>query len=186
MVLMMACGGMMYALFNLHPSTGVQESVNASYDFMQQHTIQVCKANEVLYAKKASYLTSNRFGQSSINLYQKIDSIKAFLIASTDKIPLEKAKQISLSDVQGVNDNASLRNVFENSSNEFSLQALEREIYAYNELVAELFPGNQEKLIAINQLQFRNTILSVVLYQLSQVQWQVVSSENSYLAALSD
>jgi hydroxylamine reductase (hybrid-cluster protein) len=140
----------------------------------------------VLYAKKASYLTSNRFGQSSINLYQKIDSIKAFLIASTDKIPLEKAKQISLSDVQGVNDNASLRNVFENSSNEFSLQALEREIYAYNELVAELFPGNQEKLIAINQLQFRNTILSVVLYQLSQVQWQVVSSENSYLAALSD
>jgi hypothetical protein len=66
------------------------------------------------------------------------------------------------------------------------MQALEREIYAYNELVAELFPGNQEKLIAINQLQFRNTILSVVLYQLSQVQWQVVSSENSYLAALSD
>jgi hypothetical protein len=186
MVLMMACGGMMYALFNLHPSTGVQESVNASYDFMQQHTIQVSRANEALHAKKAPYLTSNRFHQSSINLYQKIDSIKAFLIASTDKIPLEKAKQISLSDVQGVNDNVSLRNMFENSSNEYSLYALEREINAYNELVAELFPSNQEKLIAINQLQFRNTILSVVLYQLSQIQWQVVSSENSYLEALSD
>ncbi len=185
-VLMMACGGMMYALFNLHPSTGLQGSINASYDFMNNNSTELVKANTNLFTKLSDKQEVKEFHQTSTQLFNKIADIKAHLIAKTDAIPIEKAKNLSLSEVQSGNDNSMVRNLFENGTGEYSLANLKSEIEVYNNKVSSSFPGQKEKVIAIEKLQLQNTILSVLLQELSQIQLQIATTENSYLNSVKE
>lgn len=185
-VLMMACGGMMYALFNLHPSTGLQGSINASYDFMNNNSTELVKANTNLFTKLSDKQEVKEFHQTSTQLFNKIADIKAHLIAKTDAIPIEKAKNLSLSEVQSGNDNSIVRNLFENGTGEYSLATLKSEIEVYNNKVSTSFPEQKEKVIAIEKLQLQNTILSVLLQELSQIQLQIATTENSYLNSVKE
>lgn len=185
-VLMMACGGMMYALFNLHPSTGLQGSINASYDFMNNNSTELVKANTNLFTKLSDKQEVKEFHQTSIQLFNKIADIKAHLIAKTDVIPIEKAKNLSLNELQSGNDNSMIRRIFENGTGEHSLATLKSEIEVYNNKVSSSFPGQKEKIIAIEKLQLQNTILSVLLQELSQIQLQIATTENSYLNSVKE
>lgn len=185
-VLMMACGGMMYALFNLHPSTGLQGSINASYDFMNNNSTELVAANTTLFTKLSNKQEVKDFHQTSTQLFNKIADIKTHLISKTDAIPIEKARNLSLSEVQSGNDNSMVRNLFENGKGEYSLVMLKSEIEAYNNRVTALFPGQKEKVIAIEKLQLQNTILSVLLQELSQIQLQIATTENSYLNSVKE
>ncbi|MBE7443131.1 MAG: hypothetical protein HS119_11825 [Flavobacteriales bacterium] len=185
-VLMMACGGMMYALFNLHPSTGLLGSINASYDFMNNNSTELVKANTTLFTKLSDKQEVKEFHQTSTQLFNKIADIKAHLIAKTDVIPIEKAKNLSLNELQSGNDNSMIRRIFENGTGEYSLAKLKSEIEVYNNKVKMLFPNQQEKIIAIEKLQLENTILSVLLQELSQIQLQIATTENSYLSSVKE
>ncbi|HRN41287.1 MAG TPA: hypothetical protein PK649_04330 [Vicingus sp.] len=185
-VLMMACGGMMYALFNLHPSTGLQGSINASYDFMINNSTELVKANTNLFTKLSDKQEVKKFHQTSTQLFNKIADIKAHLIAKTDAIPIEKAKNLSLNELQSGNDNSMIRRIFENGTGEYSLAKLKSEIEVYNNKVKALFPNQKEKIIAIEKLQLENTILSVLLQELSQIQLQIATTENSYLNSVKE
>jgi len=185
-VLMMACGGMMYALFNLHPSTGIQGSINASYDFMNNNSTELVAANNTLFTSLAEKEGVKEFHQTSTQLFDKIEATKAYLISNTDNIPVEKAKGISLNDVQGGNDSKMIRDLFENGTGEHSLATLKSAIEAYNNKVSSSFPGQKEKVIAIEKLQLQNTILSVLLHELSQIQLQIATNENSYLNSVKE
>lgn len=185
-VLMMACAGMMYALFNLHPSTGLQGSINASYDFMNNNSTELVKANTIMFSKYSERTDVKDFHQASTQLFNKIADIKAHLIAKTDVIPIEKAKNLSLNELQSGNDNSMIRRIFENGTGEYSLAKLKSEIEVYNNKVKALFPNQKEKIIAIEKLQLENTILSVLLQELSQIQLQIATTENSYLNSVKE
>ncbi|HRP59948.1 MAG TPA: hypothetical protein PK833_06625 [Vicingus sp.] len=185
-VLMMACGGMMYALFNLHPSCGLQGSINAAYDFMINNSTELVKANTNLFTKLSDKQEVKKFHQTSTQLFNKIADIKAHLIAKTDAIPIEKAKNLSLNELQSGNDNSMIRRIFENGTGEYSLAKLKSEIEVYNNKVKALFPNQKEKIIAIEKLQLENTILSVLLQELSQIQLQIATTENSYLNSVKE
>lgn len=185
-VLMMACAGMMYALFNLHPSTGLQGSINASYDFMNNNSTELVAANTSLFTKFSDKQEVKDFHQTSMQLFDKIEAIKAYLISNTDNIPVEKAKGLSLNDLQGGNDSKMIRDLFEYGKGEHSLATFKNDINAYNNKVKALFPNQQEKIIAIEKLQLENTILSVLLQELSQIQLQIATTENSYLNSVKE
>lgn len=184
-VLMMACGGMMYALFNLNPSRMLQESINASYVFTNGNATALVAANNVLYTAIPQNEEVNRFHDESAQLIEKIEALKIYLIAKAEPVSVEEAKKMSLIDMQNGNDNIMIRKFFENGTGEYSLATLTNNIEAYNNKAKALFPAHQEKIIAVDKLQLTETILSVLLQELSQIQLQIATTENSYLSGVS-
>ena len=183
-ILMMAWGGMTYALFNLHPNTNIQVNPLATYAFVDYNTRNLLEANALIYNKLDNQKKPELLKQNTTKLYHKITDIKSYLIANVDQIPMEKAKSLPLEEVKNGEDYTIIKNIFENSINEYSLSSLTIEINAYNEFVNQLFPSQKEKLIALEKLQLNNTNLSVLLLELSQIQLHLAYSENALLLSI--
>jgi hypothetical protein len=183
-ILMMAWGGMTYALFNLHPNTNIQVNPLATYAFVDYNTRNLLEANAIIYNKLNNQKKPELLKQKTTKLYHKIADIKSYLIANADQIPMEKAKSLPLEEVKNGEDYKIIKNIFENSINEYSLSSLTIEINAYNEMVNQLFPNQKEKLIGLENLQLNNTNLSVLLQQLSQIQLHLAYSENALLLSI--
>lgn len=180
-VLMMACGGMMYALFNLHPSSGLSGSVNASYVFMNNNTSQMQRVNNSLLNAISDNDTASDFHKSSMLLFDELEATKTFLIAKAEGVSIEQAKTMNLVDMQRVNDAHTNKKYFDYVEGNYSYSSVIKAIEIYNNKVKSLFPNQEERIIAIEKLQLTNTILSVLLQELSQIQLQIVTTENSYL-----
>lgn len=184
-VLMMACGGMLFAMFNLRPSSALQESVSASYTFMNNNTTELVNENATLFASVMDKEEASQFHETSKKLFEDIGAIKLFLISKAEDISLEGAKKMTLLDMQRANDGNINRKNFDDAKGEHSFESLSEEIEAYNNKVKAIFPTQADKLIAVDELQLTNTILSVLLHELSQIQLQIATTENSYLSAVS-
>jgi hypothetical protein len=184
-VLMMACGGMMYALFNLNPSSGLSGSVNASYVFMNNNTSQMLRVNNSLLTTVSDNDTVSDFHKSSMLLFEELEATKAFLIAKAEGVSIEQAKTMNLVDMQRVNDAHTNKKYFDYVEGNYSYSSVIKAIENYNNKVKTLFPHQEERIIAIEKLQLTNTILSVLLHELSQIQLQIATTENSYLSAVS-
>lgn len=184
-VLMMACGGMLFAMFNLRPSSALQESVSASYTFMNNNAMELVAENEMLIASVSSQENVNQFHQTSKKLFEDIEATKLLLISKAEDVSQEEAKKMTLLDMQRANDGNINRNNFDDAKGEHSFESLSKSIEAYNAQVKTIYPTQADKVIAIDELQLTNTILSVLLHELSQIQLQIATTENSYLNAVS-
>lgn len=177
---MMLGGGMLYALMNLgYSNTNVNGSVNASYVFMNNNAKNLVQANTGLLKNK-----DDEFHKLTTSVYNKIEETKVHLIANVEGISLEKAKSYSIANMKYRNDNTKTKQYFVNETGEFGLESLMTEVEKYNNYVKQKFPKNKEKVVAIDDLQLKNTVASVVLHELSQIQLQIASSENAYLNSL--
>jgi len=74
-----------------------------------------------------------------------------------------------------------VRQHFDNASGNLSLTELLKAINNYNKEMKTIYPDNKEKVIEVEKLQLDRTIAGLVLQQLSQIQLQIVTTENSYL-----
>lgn len=184
-VLMMACGGMLFAMFNLRPSSALQESVSASYTFMNNNATELVNENATLITSVKDKEEAIQFHETSKKLFEDIEAIKLFLISKAEDVSLEGAKKMTLLDMQRANDGNINRKNFDDAKGEHSFESLSKAIEGYNNKVQAMFPTQADKLIAIDELQLTNTILSVLLHELSQIQLQIATTENSYLSAVS-
>lgn len=183
-VLMMACGGMLFAMFNLRPSSALQESVSASYTFMNNNAMELETENEMLIASVSSQENVSQFHQTSKELFDNIEATKLLLISKAEDVSQEEAKKMTLLDMQRANDGNINRNNFDDAKGEHSFESLSKSIEAYNAQVKTIFSTQANKQIALDELQLTNTILSVLLHELSQIQLQVATTENSYLSGV--
>jgi hypothetical protein len=183
-VLMMACGGMLFAMFNLRPSSALQESVSASYTFMNNNATELVNENTTLFASVKDKEEASQFHETSKKLFDQIETIKLFLISKAEDVSLEGAKKMTLLDMQRANDGNINRNNFDDAKGEHSFESLSKAIEEYNNKVKAMFPSQVDKLIAVDELQLTNTILSVLLQELSQIQLQIATTENSYLSGI--
>ena len=180
-VLMMATGGMLYALFNLNVSHNFKQTVDASYQFLNNNTEKVMLANAKLYSSISKQKDIDNSHYISLQLINKIEDIKVNLIALVENISIDNAKKLSLIDIKQP-DNHKIVNInFDEGKDEFSLSELLKEINAYNSMIIELFPDNNEKVIDMEKLQLENNMLTLLLFNLSQIQLQIATNENSQL-----
>lgn len=179
-VLMMVGGGMLYALMNLgYSNTNVTGSVNASYVFMNNNAKNLMQANSGLLKNK-----DDEFHKLTTSVYNKIEETKVHLIANVEGISLEKAKTYNIASMKNHNESTKTKEYFVNETGEFGLENLLTEVEKYNNYVKQKFPKNKERIVAIDNLQLKNTVASVVLHELSQIQLQIASSENAYVNSL--
>ena len=178
---MIAGTGMILAVVNNGPSHYVTESVE-SMDLYQLENVNRIKAsNNELY----NTFDSESFGISKIreyseNLNQLIDKIKQKLVSKSNGTKID-SDQISLQNAKNPNDVDVVKNHFELASDELSYQHLKTAVNQYNQNISGLDKSEILRPIEIEELQMTNTILSVVLHQLADIQIQVLSNENSYL-----
>jgi hypothetical protein len=177
-VLMTACAGMIYSLFNL----GFSRSVTDSMDDLQQHiesrTVDLRESNQKVLLDSLSS-EQLELHKRTTALSEQIDNIKANLISQVDQIPLEQARSTKFIDVVQKSNTQVARNHFVNAKGELSKSALIKALDKYNSFLAEHFPKQKELLIKHQNFQLENSVLAVFLHELNQLQYEL--NQNEYM-----
>jgi hypothetical protein len=180
-VLMMACGGLLYALYNLGYSSKVNDTLRGNYDFLQNKQSELLIANNELLTKNQND-TTLKIHEQTQKLITLIDETQFNLIALIDNISIEEARNLSVFDIQHHNDVDIVRHHFGNASNKLSYKKLLNELTNYNQLVSLYFPNDKEKFIEIEKLELDNTIISILVQNFIQIKLQLLNNENSILS----
>lgn len=176
---MIAGTGLIFAMINLKPSRDVMESVESKAQFQEENVNQFQNQNNDLFA-----MISDNDGkvkglrESTSNVLTAIHNIKYNLISKSEKITFEEAAKIDFEDLSNPNDTRVIHNHFTHAKNEYSYSEFSKAIDRYNESIK----GYEFlRKVDITKLQMERTMLSVVLMDLTDVEIQILSNENSYL-----
>ena len=178
-VFMTAAAAILFALIDLRPSYPVQRSVETLNEYQETNIARIKASNAVIYSEIESAKTLK---ESSARMDEKITAIRSNLITQSNIRHNISTGGESLRDTRNPDDVRIIVEYFQVSKDEFSYAALASEIEQYNEQIGSLNDSTSLRSIDISKLQMKNTILSVVLLELVDIQLQVAMNENSYLS----
>ncbi len=182
---MIAGCGMLFALFNLKGSKHIEDSVYSMDNFQVENVINLEIQNNLIFQNLAVANDPDlkEFRSITEQLNAQINSIHTNLIAQSNQISVDKARKLTSKDLQNPNDSKVIAAHFEKPLDELSYTGLVKSVEAYNAQLSSFKTPNALRLIPIDKLQMTNTIISVVLHQLKDIQVQLLSNENSFLNA---
>ena len=176
---MTAAAAILFALIDLRPSYPVQKSVESLNEYQETNIARIKASNTVIYFELES---SKLLKESSAKIDEKITAIRTNLITQSNiKHNVSKGGE-SLRDTRNPDDVRIIVEYFQVSNDELSYNALVNEIKEYNNVLGSLNDSISLRAIDISKVQMENTILSVVLLELVDIQLQVAMNENSYLS----
>lgn len=175
---MIAACGMLFALVNLRSSVALEESVLSMDTFQLENIHKLENANALVYSAHPE-LATDRVKMISAELNTLIKSISSNLISKSNGEPDGSSGEIGRADLKNPNDSKVVTNEFENAKGELSFDGLKEKVGDYNKIIAATDPSLIQ--IDISKLQMTNTIVSVVLHQLLDIEMLVLTSEQSYL-----
>lgn len=175
---MFAGAAIFFGLISLKPSFPVKESVVSLNEYQENNISRIQKSSELIQSD-AKNVTEIRIASKTIDT--KIEEIRANLVAkSNGKSGMDEMKN-SLADTRNPDDVSVIVEYFQVSDDANSFKALTQSIEEYNKAISQLDKSEFLRPIDISSLQMKNTILSVVLLELVDIQLQVATNENSYL-----
>lgn len=178
-VLMMACGCMLFSLYNLNPGKGIIENQKASQEYLNE-SIEVFQQVNNQY-KLSSEVSNSPYLTSASNALQSIENCKVNLIMAVESISESEARSFNLINLSNPTEIHLVHKQFVLNTDTVGAQYLLQQLKAYNQESALLFGPNSEKIIPIDHLKFEGIHAATVFQQLSQLQWHILSSMNSYL-----
>lgn len=176
---MVAGTGLIFSLVNLKPSKDVMESVESKAQFQEENLSQFQDQNDDLF--QALPENDNQLIQlreATKTVMQTIDGVRLNLISKSENVSLEEAEKIDFDELSNPNDTRVVHNHFTHSKSEYSYDAFAQAIDAYNDLIIKY---DILRIVDISKLQLERTMLSVILMDLTDVEIQILSNENSYL-----
>ncbi len=181
---MIAACGMLFMLYSLKPSKNIQKSVESVYDFQEENVIDLETNNTALYEQMSTGNLNNveKIHELTNQLNNQIVAIKSNLIAHSNKINVEEATGMGVSDLKNPNDFQVIESQFSNADGDLSYQALKSSVQIYNEGIDKFDAKYILRPINIDELIMTKTIVSVVLHGLGEIQMLLLSNENSYLS----
>lgn len=185
-VLMMACGCLLFALFAMGNSRAYTEVTTPRYMFLMDNANKMNDANVKMASDVENYMGFEELHEKSRALYIKVESIKLNLIAKAEGISMEEAQNFNFIDLKKPLDFEVVLKEFVRSDGEFSLEVLLTDVSNYNSSISIKYPKQEEKILAVDKLQFKNSTISILLSELTQIQLQIATNENSYLNHLSN
>ncbi|MEX1001135.1 MAG: hypothetical protein WDZ35_03390 [Crocinitomicaceae bacterium] len=179
---MIAAAGMIMAMTNLRPSHYIADSVESMDMYQAENIKRIKDSNEKLYASlNRDNEKVQEMQQLTLKLSKLIESIKRNLIAKSNGVSEQNLKSLSLDEVDDPNDVNVVKLHFEKASGDMSYANFRQAVSDYNTGILILDESGVLRPLKIEQLQMTNTILSVVLHELADIQVQLLSNENSYL-----
>ena len=178
-VFMTAAAAILFALIDLRPSYDVQHSVETLNEYQETNIARIKAASTSIFSESENTRTLK---EASTKIDEKITAIRTNLISISNGQQNENKGRSSLKDTRNPNDVHVIVGYFQTSKDELSYSSLVKEIEEYNNALVSLNDTNSLRSIDISKLQMNNTILSVVLLELVDIQLQVAMNENSYLS----
>lgn len=182
-VFMLAGAGMLFAMINLGKSHNVTDSINSMFAFQEENIQELSSDNEAMYSEVLSENEELFYLQElTAELTTKIKSIRKNLIAKSNGIKGPVPENLEVESLQNPNDDKVVRKHFENTKGDLSYLAFQEAVKTYNSGLNQIDAVNTIRPIDIEKLQMTETIVSVVLQQLSEIEIQALANENSYLS----
>lgn len=175
---MIAGCGMLFALVNLHGSKSIEESILSMDTFQLENIQQLEKANNKIYAEN-QVSGADKMRTLSADLNTFIKGISANLISKSNNEGIITPHDYTRASLKNPNDSKVIKNHFEKGTSEFSYDGLKTKVEVYNSFIKTRDMG----LLTINldKLQMTNTVVSVVLHQLLDIEVVILTNEQSYL-----
>ena len=177
-VLMTACAGMIYSLFNLGFSRSVADSLDDIQQHIESRTDDLRESNQKVMLDSLSS-EQLELHNKTMAITDQIDRIKANLISQVDQIPLEQARSTKSIDVVHKSNTQVAIHHFVNAKGDLSKKALIKALDEYNSFLSENFPKQKELLIKHQNFQLENSVLAVFLHELNQLQYEL--NQNEYM-----
>ena len=178
---MLVAAATLFALIDLRPTYPVKQSVESLNEYQETNIDRIKASNALIYSTLDDE-KANKLQKVSAKIDAKITTIRSNLISKSNGEPNHSENNSSLKDTRNPDDVRVIVDYFQVSKDEFSYSALESEIEQYNTAIGELDDAISLRAIDISTLQMKNTVLSVVLLELIDIQLQIVMNENSYLS----
>lgn len=179
---MVAGAGLLFGLVNLKNSKNYEESIDAMEQYQVDNAEKMVASNVKLYDElhtRGSEVDEIR--NITNELIASLDGIQHKLISKSEGVSVEKAREISVSEVSKPNDFKVIRMHFAQGSDDHTYDGLINAVGTYNASIADLSEQDILRPIEIESLEMTNTTLSVVLNELVDIRVQALSNENSYL-----
>ena len=174
-VLMMACGGMLFALQNVGYSSKVDNDYTDYYKYINSNKENLVLANLDLYNKiDTSRAEVSLLRKQTKSLLLLIDDIKSDLTADLQDSVSFNHRLMKNEDVK-----RHLCNLFFNSKSELSFDILKSNVAAYNRFISKY--ATPEKRVDITVLSESEPFFDVLIDVLNQIQLQVANNENALL-----
>jgi len=178
---MLVAAATLFALIDLRPTYPVKQSVESLNEYQETNIDRIKASNALIYSTLDDE-KANKLQKVSAKIDAKITTIRSNLISKSNGEPNHSENNSSLKDTRNPDDVRVIVDYFQVSKDEFSYSALESEIEQYNTAIGELDDAISLRAIDISTLQMKNTVLSVVLLELIDIQLQIAMNENSYLS----
>lgn len=178
-VLMMACGGMLYGLYNLKSTQEINEKLMAGQVYLDGSVDILRTSNEV--ALQNPEVSHSPYAECARQTLTFLDSCKIHLIMAVEQIPVSEAAMFDPRALNSPLDTDRAGRFLQNPEQPFGAASLMKELTRYNEKVVELFGPETEKRLPIEALNFHQVQALTALQQLTQMEWQIQSSLNAWL-----
>jgi hypothetical protein len=175
-VLMMACGGMLYAMQDLGYSTKTTNDYATYYKYIDESKENIVNANLEIYKKIDTSKTEVAMLRNQTkSLVQLIDEIKLNLHEEV----LGKNENSGKMRLQKQKGTHKTKNLFFKSKGELSYEVLKSKVTEYNNFISKY--ATSEKQINIGILSKNEPIYNVLVDILNQIQLQIANNENALL-----
>lgn len=180
-VLMMGCGGMLFALVNLGVSNNANLGMNDSLVFLEGSSKQLTFENSQLVASVDNNEQITLLHQESVKLIELIDAIQWNLIAQSEHTSVDVVKSRGKLELKNPHNGYVVQN-FNKGDGEYSFANLKKAIDQYNDLQAFLFKSEEQSILSIDNLSLDDTVVSKVVFSLGQIKQQVAINEQKGIA----
>lgn len=181
-VLLMATGGLLYGMYNLGYSKGVDDSYQTAFAYVEHNEENIQSINAQYYAKVTQVSSVAELKAASESLDKKIEGIKKHIVEQIEGIEIKTDQSFASVDLMHPKEVKKVAQLFEESDSEWSKESLMEEIKSYNLAISEVIPAQKEVLIDIKMLPMENLTLELLLQELTQLQLQIAHTENSFLS----
>ncbi|PHR24022.1 MAG: hypothetical protein COA38_16735 [Fluviicola sp.] len=178
---MMVAASILFALIDLRPTYPVKQSVESLNEYQEANILRIKASNTLLSSELDN---AKDLKEASAKIDGRITDIRTNLISKSNAQHNTNKRSSSLKDTRNPDDVRVIVEYFQVSKDEFSYSALENEIDQYNTIIGQLKDSISLRAIDISNLQMKNTVISVVLLELIDIQLQIAMNENSYLSVL--
>jgi hypothetical protein len=178
-VLMLACGGLLFSLMNLHKKD-VNQTLEVNYGLLVKFKNQLEEAN-VQKFELASHNSLKNIEQKSNELNIFIDSTRINLLIEFEGLSVEKAENFKLSYLRHPEQTDLVKHVYINGKNRFSYMTLKDKIEEYNEFIKTHYPKQNLTQINLDQFLLEDSNFSELLHTFSLIQLQVAINQSKVL-----
>jgi hypothetical protein len=176
-VMMMALGGMLFALFNLHNSVNINESIFSSQEFLQTNTKASIESNQQHYASTELEADGKKYHELNNEMLNYIDELKISIVSKLEDTNKIDPQNFQLRELARPGDHCGVRDFFVNASGKYSLKDFVEHFDAYNGKVIAIHP---QLKIDIQTLDLELTTTSLLLTDLTQIQHKIAVTELTY------